>query len=84
MPQITPIEDSKRTSDSMISANDIYRKLEQGERSIEAGDTMDAFESLQEIRKKHGLFWFLGLYPQETSRVLLGLPESHPSVNSVS
>jgi predicted AAA+ superfamily ATPase len=34
-------------------ANDVYRTLEQGEQSIKAGDTMDAFGSLREVRKKH-------------------------------
>ncbi|MCL2486288.1 MAG: type II toxin-antitoxin system Phd/YefM family antitoxin [Oscillospiraceae bacterium] len=34
---------------------DLYRKLDAGERSIENGRTMDAFESLKLVREKHGL-----------------------------
>jgi prevent-host-death family protein len=46
---------SMETYERTMFTNDIYRKLEQGERSIEMGDTMDAFDSLREVRKHHGL-----------------------------
>lgn len=46
---------SMETYERTMSTNDIYRKLEQGERSIEAGNTIDAFDSLQEVRKKYEL-----------------------------
>ena len=46
---------SMETYERTMLANDIYRKLEQGERSIEAGRTMDAFESLREVRQEYGL-----------------------------
>ena len=46
---------SMETYEHTMFANDIYRKLEQGERSIEAGDIMDAFDSLHEVRKKYEL-----------------------------
>ena len=34
----------------------IYRKLEEEERSIRSNDVMDGFDSLQAIRKKKPLF----------------------------
>jgi hypothetical protein len=37
-----------------VRQHDVYRKLEEGEASIKADSVMDAFESLQTIRKKHG------------------------------
>ncbi|MDR1501477.1 MAG: hypothetical protein LBT43_03360 [Prevotella sp.] len=43
------------TYERIMFANDLYRKLEQGERSIVVGDPMDAFYSLREIRKQHEL-----------------------------
>lgn len=46
---------SMETYERTMFINDLYRKLEQGERSIEAGDTLDAFDSLREIRKKYEL-----------------------------
>lgn len=46
---------SMETYERTMLANDIYKKLEQGEQSIKAGDTMDAFASLREIKEKHGL-----------------------------
>ena len=46
---------SMETYERTMFTNDIYRKLEQGERSIEAGETMDAFDSLRELRKKYEL-----------------------------
>lgn len=46
---------SMETYERTMFLNDIYRKLEQGEHSIKAGDTMDAFDSLGAIRKEYGL-----------------------------
>jgi hypothetical protein len=41
------------TYECAMFANDLHRKLGEGERSIEAGETMDARDSLREIRKKY-------------------------------
>lgn len=46
---------SMETYERTMFANDIYRKLEQGEQSIKAGKTLDAFESLSKIREEYGL-----------------------------
>ena len=46
---------SMETYEKPMFLNDVYRKLEEGERSIEAGDVMDGFDSLKEVRTKHGL-----------------------------
>ena len=46
---------SLETYERTMFANDLYRKLEQGESSIAAGNTLDAFDSLRETRKKYGL-----------------------------
>ena len=46
---------SMETYERTMFLNDVYRKLEEGERSIEAGDVMDGFDSLRAIRTKHGL-----------------------------
>ena len=46
---------SMETYERTMLANDIYRKLEQGERSIEGGRTIDAFESLREVRQEYGI-----------------------------
>jgi prevent-host-death family protein len=46
---------SIETYDKTMFVNDVYRKLEQGEASIQSGDVMDGFDSLAEIREKHGL-----------------------------
>jgi PHD/YefM family antitoxin component YafN of YafNO toxin-antitoxin module len=46
---------SMETYERTIYMSDVYRKLEQGERSIETGDVVNAFDSLDEIRKKHEL-----------------------------
>jgi PHD/YefM family antitoxin component YafN of YafNO toxin-antitoxin module len=46
---------SMETYERTMFANDVYRKLEQGERSIEADNTMDAFDSVHEVREKYGL-----------------------------
>ncbi|MDR1397761.1 MAG: type II toxin-antitoxin system Phd/YefM family antitoxin [Desulfarculales bacterium] len=43
---------SMETYERTMFANDVYRALEQGEQSIKAGDTMDAFDSLREVKKK--------------------------------
>ena len=44
---------SMETYERSMFLSDVYQKLEQGEKSIEAGDTMDAFDSLREVRQKH-------------------------------
>lgn len=46
---------SMETYEKTMFMNDVYRKLEEGERSIEAGEVMDGFDSLQKVRTKHGL-----------------------------
>ena len=46
-----PIE----SSGAFLFLNDVYRKLEEGEYSIHAGDVMDGFHSLRTIKEKHGL-----------------------------
>jgi prevent-host-death family protein len=46
---------SMETYDKTMFMNDVFHKLEEGERSIRAGDVMDGFDSLKAIRKKHGL-----------------------------
>ena len=46
---------SMETYEKAMFLNDVYRKLEEGERSIQAGNAMDAFESLMNIREKYGL-----------------------------
>jgi PHD/YefM family antitoxin component YafN of YafNO toxin-antitoxin module len=46
---------SMETYEKTMFLNDIYRKLEEGEQSIRAGDVMDGFDSLKAIREKHGL-----------------------------
>jgi len=43
------------TYEKTMFLNDVSRKLEEGERSIEAGRTIDGFDSLKKIREKHGL-----------------------------
>ena len=46
---------SMETYERTMFLIDVYRKLEAGEASIQAGGVMDAFESLSAIRKNHGL-----------------------------
>jgi len=46
---------SMETYEHNMFLNDIYRNLEEGERDIRDGNTMDAFEALQEVRREHGL-----------------------------
>ncbi|WP_347491346.1 type II toxin-antitoxin system Phd/YefM family antitoxin [Desulfoscipio sp. XC116] len=46
---------SMETYEKTMFLNDVYRKLEEGERSIKAGEVMDGFDSLKEVRTKHGL-----------------------------
>ena len=46
---------SMETYEKTMLLNDVYRKLEEGERSIKSGDVMDGFDSLRLIREKHGL-----------------------------
>ncbi len=46
---------SMETYEESILQNDVYYKLEQGERSIREGNVKDGFDSLNAIREKHGL-----------------------------
>ncbi len=46
---------SMETYEKSMVHNGIYHKLEEGERSIQEGDVKDGFDSLNEIRQKHGL-----------------------------
>ena len=46
---------SMETYERTMFTNDVYRKLEQGEHSIENGDILDAFNALREARKSNGL-----------------------------
>ena len=48
---IMSIETYKKT----MFLSDVYRKLEEGERSIQSGDVLSGFDSLHSIREKHGL-----------------------------
>ena len=46
---------SMATYERTMYMNDIYRKLEQGEQSIKAGEVIDGFDSLAGVRKKYEL-----------------------------
>ena len=46
---------SMETYERTMFLNDVYRKLEEGEASIRAGEVVDGFESLKTIREKHGI-----------------------------
>lgn len=46
---------SMETYEKTMFMNDVYRKLDEAERSIRSGDVMDGFDSLKAIREKHGL-----------------------------
>jgi len=46
---------SMETYERILCENDVDHKLEEGERSIEGGETIDAFDSLNKIRKKYEL-----------------------------
>jgi prevent-host-death family protein len=46
---------SMETYERTMFADAVCRKLAHGERSIEAGDVMDGFDSLKAIREKHGV-----------------------------
>jgi prevent-host-death family protein len=46
---------SMETYEKSMFQNDVYHKLEEGERSIREGDVQDGFASLKAIREKHGL-----------------------------
>ena len=46
---------SMETYERTMFINDVYRKLEEGERSIQAGNVMNAFDSLKAIREKYAL-----------------------------
>jgi PHD/YefM family antitoxin component YafN of YafNO toxin-antitoxin module len=44
---------SIETYEKSLFLNDVYRKLEDGEASIQSGMVRDGFDSLAEIRKKY-------------------------------
>ena len=46
---------SMETYEKTMFLNNVYRKLDEGERSIRSGDVMDAFDSMKAIRTKHGI-----------------------------
>jgi PHD/YefM family antitoxin component YafN of YafNO toxin-antitoxin module len=46
---------SMETYEKSLFQNDVYQKLEEGERSISNGDVLGGFDSLNAIRQKHGL-----------------------------
>lgn len=46
---------SMETYERIMLNNDIYRKLAEGERSIEADEVMEGFDSLKEIKTKYRL-----------------------------
>ena len=46
---------SMETYEKTMFLNDTRRKLDEGERSIQSGDVMSGFDSIDLIRKKHGL-----------------------------
>ena len=46
---------SMETYEKTMFLNDVYRKLEEGERSIQAGDVLEGFDSIKAIREKYVL-----------------------------
>lgn len=46
---------SMETYEKNMLMNDIYRKLDEAEKSITNGEVMDGFESLRKTREKYGL-----------------------------
>ena len=46
---------SMETYERTLFLNDVYRKLEEGERDIAEGRTVDAWESIRALRQKYGL-----------------------------
>jgi PHD/YefM family antitoxin component YafN of YafNO toxin-antitoxin module len=46
---------SMETYEKSLFQNDVYQKLEDGERSIREGNVLEGFDSLNAIRQKHGL-----------------------------
>jgi prevent-host-death family protein len=46
---------SMETYERTMFINNLYKKLEEGEQSIQDGKVADAFASLKAIREKHGL-----------------------------
>ena len=44
---------SMETYEESMFRYDVYRELEEGEASIQSGDVMDGFDSLNTIRQKH-------------------------------
>ena len=46
---------SMETYEKTMFMNDVYKKLEDAEKSVASGDVQDALESLKSIRKKYNL-----------------------------
>jgi hypothetical protein len=46
---------SMNTFEKIVFMNDLYRKLQQGESSIDKGEVLDGFDALKDIRSKYGL-----------------------------
>jgi PHD/YefM family antitoxin component YafN of YafNO toxin-antitoxin module len=46
---------SMETYEKTMFLNDVYRKLDEAEQSVQNGEVKDGFESLKGIRKKYGL-----------------------------
>ena len=46
---------SVETYERTMFISDVYRKLEEGEKSIRLGDVIDAFDSLRSIKVSHEL-----------------------------
>ena len=46
---------SIETYEKTMFLSDVYQKLDEGENSIQLGDVMDGFDSLEAIKEKHGL-----------------------------
>ena len=46
---------SMETYERTLFLIDVYRKLDEGEKSIRSGNVMNGFDSLRLIREKHGL-----------------------------
>lgn len=46
---------SMETYEKTMFMNDVYKKLEDAEKSVASGDVQDAFESLKSIREKYNV-----------------------------
>jgi len=46
---------SMETYEKTMFFNDVSQKLKEGEHSIHSGDVIDGFDSLKDIRAKHGI-----------------------------